>query len=255
MTTAALFLAVFLASAVEAVEAATVVLASGTAREWRSSLFGVFGALGVLGVIVVVFGPAISAIPLNALRLFVGTILLVFGLQWLRKAILRASGYKALHDEDALYREEVRAAESMPAAPRGVTDWYAFTLCFKSVFLEGLEVAFIVLTFGTNQHDVPLAVLAGTLAVVVVAAVAVAVRAPLSRVPENALKFVVGVMLTSFGMFWSVEGAHGDWPGGDLALLVIVPFVGLLALCCVRMLRRRRAAQLDHADARKEVAA
>jgi uncharacterized membrane protein len=250
VTAAALFLAVFLACAVEAVEATTVVLAAGTAHEWRSSLLGVSAALGALGAVVLVLGPAISAIPLDALRLVVGALLLIFGLQWLRKAILRAGGYKALRDEDELYREELLAAEAAPVvASRGVSDWYAFTLCFKAVFLEGLEVVFIVLTFGANQHDVALAAFAAAAAVVTVAAIGAAVRAPLSRVPENTMKFVVGVMLTGFGMFWSVEGAQGDWPGNDAALLVLIPMVALLALGCVAMLRRGRADAAGRRDA------
>jgi uncharacterized membrane protein len=241
VTSAALFLAVFLACAVEAVEATTVVLAAGTARDWRSSLLGVGAALCALGVVVAVLGPAISAIPLDALRLVVGALLLIFGLQWLRKAILRASGYKALHDEDEIYREELLAAEVAPlVGTRGVSDWYAFTLCFKSVFLEGLEVVFIVLTFGANQHNIALASFAAAAAVCVVAGIGAAVRAPMSRVPENTMKFVVGVMLTGFGMFWSVEGAQGDWPGNDAALLVLIPMVALLAMACVAMLRRSR---------------
>jgi uncharacterized membrane protein len=255
VTAFALFISVFLACAVEAVEAVTIVLAAGTARDWRSALLGVGAALGALAVVVAALGPAISAIPLNALRLIVGALLLVFGLQWLRKAILRASGYKALRDEDAEFREEVLAAQEQPAGSSpslsavGVSDWYAFTLSFKGVFLEGLEVVFIVLTFGTNQHDLPLAVVAAVLAVCVVTVVGIAVRAPLARVPENTMKFVVGVMLTSFGMFWSVEGAHGDWPGTDAALLVIMPAVALYALGCVALLRRRREVEAERSQA------
>src|SRR5690242_18767518 len=189
----ALFLAVFLACAVEAVEATTIVLAAGTARDWRSALTGTAAALGVLAVIVGALGPAVSALPLHALRLVVGALLLIFGLQWLRKAILRASGRKALHDEDKIYAEQLARATAHDAETAArpsrrselVPDWYSFTLSFKGVLLEGLEVVFIVLTFGANQHDVGLAAIAAAAAVVLVAAVGAAVRAPLARVPEN----------------------------------------------------------------------
>ena len=235
----ALFLAVFLACAVEAVEATTIVLAAGTARDWRSAATGTGAALVALAVIVGALGPAVSAIPLHALRLVIGALLLVFGLQWVRKAVLRASGHKALHDEDRIYREQLAAATAQaPKRAALVPDWYGFTLAFKGVLLEGLEVVFIVLTFGANQHDVGLATIAAACAVVVIAGIGVAVRAPLARVPENTLKFVVGIMLTSFGMLWGAEGAGAHWPGSDAALLVIIPAVAVLALGLVAAMRR-----------------
>jgi uncharacterized membrane protein len=241
MNAGALFLAVFLACVVEAVEATTIVLAAGTARDWRSALLGVAAGLGVLAVIIAALGPAISSIPLGGLRLVVGSILLVFGLQWLRKAVLRASGYKALHDEEKIFQTQLRAAQDAPSGGRnGVSDWYAFTLSFKGVVLEGLEVAFIALTFGTNQHNLALASIAAVSAVLVVVIAGVAVRAPLARVPENTMKFVVGVMLTSFGTFWGAEGARAHWPGSDAALLVMVPAVAIFALAIVAALRRQR---------------
>jgi uncharacterized membrane protein len=241
---------VFLACAVEAVEATTIVLAAGTARDWRSTWIGVLAGLLVLAVVVAALGPGVAAIPLHYLRLIVGGLLLVFGLQWLRKAILRASGYKALHDEDALYAEELAAARAATKESRGlVDDWYAFTLSFKGVVLEGLEVAFITLTFGSNQHDIPLAALAAVAAVVVVAVAGFAVRAPLARVPENTMKFVVGVMLTSFGIFWGAEGAGAHWPGDDAALLVMVPAVAVYALAVTGMLKRRREGEVVPAAA------
>lgn len=234
MNAAALFLAVFLACAVEAVEATTIVLAAGTARDWRSALTGVGAGLAVLAGIVAALGPALTAVPLRDLRLFVGALLLVFGLQWLRKAVLRASGHKALHDEDRIFREQLAAARAANAREVGVVaDWYAFTLSFKGVVLEGLEVAFIALTFGSNQHDVPLAAVAAVVAVVAVVAVGVAVRAPLALVPENTMKFVVGVMLVSFGTFWGAEGAGAHWPGSDAALVVLVPTVAAFGLALV----------------------
>jgi uncharacterized membrane protein len=245
MNDGALFLAVLLACAVEAVEATTIVLAAGTARSWRSALTGVIAALVVLAIAVGVAGPAISLLPLDALRLVVGGLLLVFGLQWIRKAVLRASGYKPLHDEEMIYKKQLEEARKAKSTARlGVDDWYAFTLSFKGVVLEGLEVVFIVLTFGTNQHNIPLAALAAGVAVVIVVILGVVVRAPLARVPENTLKFIVGIMLTSFGIFWGAEGAGAIWPGADLALLVIAPAIAVfsLAMVWVMSVRRRSAA-------------
>ncbi|MEY9965179.1 putative membrane protein [Streptacidiphilus sp. MAP12-16] len=234
-----LFVTVLLACAVEAVEALTIVLAAGTGRHWGSAVQGTLAALAALAATVAALGPAIGLIPLGALRLVVGTLLLVFGLQWLRKAVLRASGHKALHDEAGAYAKELAAARGAAAGGRGmVQDWYAFTLSFKGVFLEGLEVAFIVVTFGTNQHNLPVAVLGAVAAVAIITAVGFAVRAPLARMPENTMKFVVGTMLTAFGLFWSVEGAGAHWPGSDTALLALVPAVAALALGYVALLRR-----------------
>jgi uncharacterized membrane protein len=200
-------------------------------------------ALVVLAVIVAVLGPALMLVPLTGLRLVVGALLAVFGLQWLRKAILRASGYKDLHDEGAIYARQVAAAETATGGGRrGVRDWYAFTLSFKGVLLEGLEVVFIAITFGANQQNLGLAAAGAAAAVVVVAAVGIAVRAPLSRVPENSMKFAVGVMLTSFGVFWGAEGAGVSWPGNDAALLAIIPATALVALGYTALLRRARTA-------------
>ena len=236
---AALFIAVFLACAVEAVEATTIVLAAGTARDWRSAGVGTATALAALAVIVAVLGPAVSDIPLRGLRVVVGALLLVFGLQWLRKAILRASGHKSLHDEEKLYAEHMAEAAAQQSrhfllAP----DWYGFTLAFKGVLLEGLEVVFIVLTFGANAKNVGLATIAAGCAVVLVAAAGFAIRAPLARVPENTMKFVVGIMLTSFGIFWGGEGAGANWPGSDAALLVIIPAIALFGVGLTALLRR-----------------
>ena len=238
----ALFVAIFLACAVEAVEATTIVLAAGTARDWRSAATGMTAAIVLLAIIVAALGPAVSALPLRELRLVVGALLLIFGLQWLRKAILRASGYKARHDEDAIYRTQLAEAAAAPRRRFGsVPDWYAFTLSFKGVLLEGLEVVFIALTFGGNAHNIPLAALAAGCAVVVVAVTGAAVRAPLARVPENTLKFIVGIMLTGFGTFWGAEGAGAHWPGSDAALLVLVPAIALFAVGLVAVLRRGQA--------------
>jgi uncharacterized membrane protein len=231
--------AVFLACLVEAVEALTIVLAAGTGRDWRSAISGVVSGFAVLAMAVAVLGPALTLLPLSALRTIIGGLLLIFGLQWLRKAILRASGLKALHDEAGTFAAELAAAQAAPANDRGIIgDWYAFTLSFKGVVLEGLEVAFIVLTFGANQHNIPLAVVAALAAVLVVSVTGIAVRAPLAGVPENTMKFIVGVILTSFGIFWGTEGAGAQWPGGDIALPVIIAAVVLFSLGLVTLLRR-----------------
>ncbi len=235
-----LALSVFLACAVEAVEALTIVLAVGSTRSWSSALGGVGAATLALAVLTAGLGPALTSLPIDVLRVLVGGLLLVFGLQWLRKAILRAAGLKALHDEEQTFAEETRAAQEAPRRERSF-DAYSFLISFKGVFLEGLEVAFIVLTFGANQHRVGLAALAAAVALAVVVAVGVAVRAPLARVPENHMKFAVGIMLSSFGLFWSTEGAGAHWPGSDLALLGIVPALVALSLVLVVLLRRSRA--------------
>jgi len=240
MTALPLILTVFVACAVEAIEALTIVLAAGLTREWRSTFAGLAAALVVLAAIVAVLGPTITLLPLTALRLVVGALLAVFGLQWLRKAILRATGYKALHDEASAYLREVAAAKSAAVTSRrGINDWYAFTLSFKGVLLEGLEVVFIVITFGGNQRNMGAAVIGAAAAVVVVTVTGIAVRAPLAKVPENALKFAVGIMLTSFGTFWGAEGAGVSWPGNDAALLVLVPVVALVSLGYTLLLRQR----------------
>ena len=243
MTALPLILTVFVACAVEAVEALTIVLATGITREWRSTFQGMAVALVVLAVITAAVGPAVSHLPLTGLRLVVGALLAIFGLQWLRKAVLRATGYKALHDEASAYLREVAAAEAATReSRRGVSDWYSFTLAFKGVLLEGLEVVFIVITFGVNQKDIGAAVIGAAAAVIVVTVAGIAVRAPLTRVPENWLKLGVGVMLTSFGTFWGAEGAGVAWPGNDAALLVLVPVVALAAAACIFWLRSRKTA-------------
>ncbi len=237
---ALLFIAVFVASAVEGVEAVTIVLAAGITRGWRSAWAGVGTALLVLAAIVAALGPALTALPIDVLRLVVGGLLLVFGLQWLRKAILRASGFKALHDEDSIFAEEVAELRAAGAERPGI-DPFGFTVSFKGVLLEGLEVAFIVITFGSNQQNVPLAVLAAFAAALVVVVAGVAAHHPLSRVPENTLKYIVGVMLTSFGIFWGTEGAGGSWPAGDAAILAIIAFTLAISLGLVALLRHRHS--------------
>jgi len=220
-----LILATFLACAVEAVEALTIVLAVGTTRGWRSTLYGVGAAGVVLAAVTAILGPALTSIPIESLQILVGTLLVLFGLQWLYKAILRAAGVKAKRDETAAYSREVEDAERADRPSSGKIDWYSFTISFKGVLLEGLEVVFIVLTFGAAQNRVWLAALAAVAAVAVVVAIGLVVRAPLARVPENALKFAVGILLTSFGIFWVGEGVGVDWPGGDASLPAIIAFL------------------------------
>jgi len=238
-----LAISVFLACAVEAVEALTIVMAVGTARSWRSALAGVGAATLALAAIVVALGTALTSLPLDELRILIGVLLLIFGLQWLRKAILRAAGLKALHDERETYEQESAAARAA-SRPLGTFDAYSFVVSFKGVLLEGLEVALIVVTFGANQHRVALAAAAAGAAVAVVVAGGFAVRAPLARVPENTMKFTVGVMLCSFGLFWAAEGAGASWPGGDASLLAIIPALLGGSLLAVVGLRRGAARQL-----------
>jgi len=231
---------VFLACAVEAVEALTIVLAVGTTRSWPSALSGAGAAAVILAAIVAALGSAITSLPIDELRLLVGILLLAFGLQWLRKAILRAAGLKAQHDERDAYQRELAAAR---AAGRraGMFDRYSFAISLKAVLIEGLEVALIVVTFGANHRQVGLAAAAAGAAILAVILAGFAVRAPLAQVPENTLKFAVGVMLCSFGLFWSAEGAGLHWPGGDAILFAIVPAMLTASLATVMTLRRAAA--------------
>jgi len=246
-TSVALFVSVFFACAVEAVEAVTIVLAAGTARDWKSAWRGVIAGLLTLALIIAAFGPAISHLPISFLRIVVGGLLLVFGLTWLRKAILRSSGYKALHDEDKIFQEELAAARIAAKETRhGVADWYAFTLSYKGVLLEGLEVAFIVLTFGTIDHKVGLASIAALAAVAIVVVTGFALRTPLSKVPENTMKFGVGILLTAFGIFWGAEGSAGaskKWPGDNWAVLGLIAGVAIFAFILVQVLKGTLAKQ------------
>src|SRR5438270_6891434 len=257
IATGAVFLVVssFLASTVEMVEALTIVLAVGVSREWRSTLIGVVIALVALVAVVAALGPALTFIPIDALRVVVGSLLLIFGLQWLRKAILRASGHLALRDEEAIYQRGLATSGLSQGSARAGMDWYAFTLAFKGVFLEGLEVAFIVLTFGANAAadgtgSIQLAAVGAGIAVVLVTLAGAIVHKPLSRVPENTMKFVVGAMLSTFGIFWGGEGVGVLWPGQDAAILAIVAFVFVTALVSGQILpRHARQSRTDHVRA------
>ncbi|HEX7299731.1 MAG TPA: TMEM165/GDT1 family protein [Solirubrobacteraceae bacterium] len=237
--------ATLLASGVEFVEALTIVLAMGTTRGWRSTWAGVGAALAALTVVTALAGYALERwLPEALLQLAVGTLLLIFGLQWLRKAILRSAGLKALHDEDATFRAEVEAARAAGEERRLGLDWFAFVVSFKGVFLEGLEIVFIVISFGLNGGSIALAVVGAALGGVLVLGAGLALHRPLARVPENTIKFAVGLLLSTFGTFWAVEGlgwfgpseASLHWPGGDAALPVLLGLWALLAWAAVRLL-------------------
>ncbi len=243
-------LAVFLASVVESVEALTIIVAAGVSRGWRSALEGAAVALGVLIVLIGLLGPAlVYLVPIDVLRTVVGALLLVFGLQWLRKAILRTVGLKAKHDEDAIFREQVEALSvqengsavgsgDMPAtAGRPKRDATGFAVAFKGTFLEGLEIAVIVLGLGAGNHQLGLAAAAAGAAIVVVAVIGAVVARQLAGVPENAMKTVVGLMLVSFGTFWAGEGLGVHWPGSDLALPVLVGVYAVITWSLVQALR------------------
>jgi uncharacterized membrane protein len=234
--------ATFLAAAVEMVEVVTILLALGITRGWRATFLGAGAATIVLASLTAILGTALQRwINLGALQIVVGSLLLVFGLQWLRKAILRASGYKALNDEDALFAEEVALARGAPQRGAAPLDWFAFTVAFKGVLLEGLEIVFIVMTIGAASGQLGAATVAALAAVVVVGVVGAILRHPLSRVPENTVKFAVGVLLTTFGTFWVGEGIGLHWLGDDLALLWLLGVYALAALVAVRALENQRA--------------
>jgi Ca2+/H+ antiporter, TMEM165/GDT1 family len=243
-SSAVIVVAVFLAAAVEMVEALTIVVAVGVTRGWRSALEGTLAAVVVLAAVVAAVGPAlVHYVPLGTLRVVVGGLLLVFGLQWLQKAVLRASGLKAKHDEDTIFETQVAELRSEPSRGRG-RDAAAFTVAFKGVFLEGLEVVVIVLTLGATDHRLGLASVAALAAVVLVAAIGAVVARQLSGVPENALKAVVAVMLVSYGTFWTGEGIGVHWPGSDLTLLVLVAVYGVASWTLGRILARDRQGRL-----------
>jgi len=236
---AGLALSVFLASAVECVEALTIVLAVGSTRSWPSALAGVLAATAALAALVAALGAGLGAIPVDPLRVTVGALLLIFGLQWLRKAVLRQAGRKALHDEEAIFASELRAALATGRSA-GRWDPYAFAVSLKGVLLEGLEVALIVVTFGAAHHRTGLAAAAAGVAAATVVSAGVLARRPLARVPENTLKYAVGVMLSAYGVFWLAEGAGLSWPGGDAMLVVLAAVVLGCSLVAVSLLRRPR---------------
>jgi Ca2+/H+ antiporter, TMEM165/GDT1 family len=229
-----IFGAAFLGSAVESTEALTIVLAVGLTRGWRSPLLGTAAALISLAVLVVFFGQLIvTRVPESGLKLLVGTLLLLFGLRWLHKAVLRSAHAVALHDEDRAYTNAVSQLREAGARQ----DWAGFVLALKGVFLEGLEVVFIVIAVGGTGRGLPLAVAGGLLAMVLVAVAGLVVRKPLARVPENTLKYAVGVVLTSLGTFWAAEGMGAAWPLDFVSIfgLAVVYFAASrLAIVAIR---------------------
>jgi Ca2+/H+ antiporter, TMEM165/GDT1 family len=247
-----------LASFVEFVEALTIVLAMGVTRGWRSTAIGAGTAVVALAAITLVAGYAlIDWIPEAALQLVIGGLLLIFGLQWLRKSILRTAGLETMHDEEEAFREEREAALRAGDETRLGLDWFAFVVSFKGVFLEGLEVVFIVITFGLNADDVPLAAAGAAIAGAAVLAIGLVAHRPLAAVPENTLKYVVGLLLATFGTFWSVQGLgiftesreSLSWPGDDWALLALLASWLVVSQLSIRVLRWA-AARADAAFAR-----
>lgn len=237
-------LAAFLASTVEVVEAFTIVLAVSVVRGPRPAVVGTLTALAVLTAAVLAFGPLLAAIPVQGLQLTVGVLLLVFGLGWLRKAVLRAGGALALHDETAAFGEETASLRAESHASARAGDWLAGVAAFKAVLLEGTEVVFIVLAVGARPGLLIPAAIGAAGACVLVLAVGLMLRAPLAKVPENSLKFLVGGLLTGFGVFWCCEGLGAPWPGGDWAILGLVVLylaVGLALSAAVRGRVRRLA--------------
>ncbi|MGH4012755.1 MAG: hypothetical protein ACRDSL_02215 [Pseudonocardiaceae bacterium] len=248
-TGAGLAIAVFLAAAVEFIEAFTIVLAIGVSRGWRAAVAGTVAALTVLAVATAAVGPALARwVPETLLQLVVGVLLLVFGAQWLRKAVLRSAGLKAKHDEDATFRAEQAAAEAALSGQRFGVDGFGFVVAFKGVLLEGLEVVVIVVLLGASAGRLGLAAAAAGAALVAVLALGVVTYRPLSRIPENTLAFGVGLLLITFGTFWAVEGLGVfapsgtlTWPGGDLALIALLAVWTAGALASVQVLRTRLA--------------
>lgn len=229
--------AAFVASTVEVVEAFTIVLAVATLRGWRPASLGTVAALAALGAVVLVLGPLLDQVPLHLLQLTVGILLLLFGIGWLRKAALRAAGVIALHDENAIFASETAQLSAEAKRRKTSLDWIAGIAAFKAVLLEGLEVVFIVIAVGAGRGLLVPASLGALAACILVLAVGAIVHRPLARVPENTLKFGVGVMLSAFGVFWTGEGLGVEWPGHDLALFVFAALfltTGLLAAAVAR---------------------
>jgi Ca2+/H+ antiporter, TMEM165/GDT1 family len=234
-------LAAFLSSLVEAVEALTIVLAVATVRGWRPAGLGAIAGLALLGAIVLALGPVLDAVPLRLLQFAIGVLLLLFGMRWLRKAILRAAGVIALHDETKAFAKETAALREQAQRHEARLDWLAGVASFKAVVLEGLEVVFIVIAVGAGHGLLVPASIGAIAACLLVAGVGFLIHRPLTRVPENTLKFVVGVMLSSFGVFWTGEGLGVAWPGEDLAILAFVALFALIALLASALARRPSA--------------
>jgi Ca2+/H+ antiporter, TMEM165/GDT1 family len=232
--------AAFVASLVEVVEAFTIVLAAGTLRGWRGAVAGTAAGLAALALIVVALGPLLDQVPLHLLQLVIGVLLLLFGMGWLRKAVLRAAGIIALHDEDAAFAAETANLSDTTTPRRSGFDWLGGVMAFKAVLLEGLEVVFIVIAVGAGRGLLVPASLGALAACVVVLAIGAIVHRPLARVPENTLKFAVGVILCAFGVFWTGEGLGIAWPGGDLMIMVFGAAFLLVGLGAAAVVRQPR---------------
>ena len=233
--------AAFLASLVEAVEALTIVLAVAIVRGWRPAGLGVLAGLIVLALIVLALGPLLDHVPLHLLQLVIGILLLLFGLRWLRKAILRAAGIIPLHDEATAFAAETAELREQARRNDARLDWIGTLTTFKAVLLEGLEVVFIVIALGSGRGMLLPASIGAVAACLAVAAVGLIVHRPLARVPENTLKFAVGIMLSAFGVFWTGEGLGVPWPGEDLAIVVFAGIFLVVSVAAVALARRPRA--------------
>ena len=232
--------AAFFASLVEVVEAFTIVLVAGTLRGWRSAAVGTAAGLAVLALIVFALGPLLDQVPLHLLQLVIGVLLLLLGMSWLRKAVLRAAGIIPLHDENVAYAAATAQLGDATTLRRGRFDWLGGVMAFKAVMLEGLEVVFIVIAIGAGRDLLLPASLGALGACIVVLAIGAVVHRPLARVPENTLKFAVGVILSAFGVFWTGEGLGIAWPGADLMILVFGAAFLLAGLGAVAVVRQPR---------------
>jgi uncharacterized membrane protein len=232
-------MAAFLASLVEAVEALTVVLAVATVRGWRPAGLGALAGLVLLAGIVAALGPLLDRVPLHLLQLAIGILLLLFGMRWLRKAILRSAGIIPLHDEATAFATETAALREQARRREARLDWLAGLTSFKAVLLEGLEVVFIVIALSAGRGQIGAASAGALAACLLVAGVGFVVHRPLARVPENTLKFAVGVMLSAFGIFWTGEGLGVPWPGADLAIVAFVAMFLAVGYAAVIVARRK----------------
>jgi uncharacterized membrane protein len=243
----------FLGTAVEFIEALTVVLAVGVVRGWKSSLSGMTVALLVLAAMVTLFGvPLMNLVNLAAFQLIIGILMLLFGMRWLRKAILRYSGLKALHLEDKAYAEELNRQRSHAKSNHGM-DWFGFVTSFNIVLLEGIEAVFIVLTFGLAAHSLISSITGSIIGLVMVVVAGILLRKPLATIPENTMKFVVGLMLSGFGIFWVGEGIGVNWWHADVSILVISLFLLLVSFLCVQLLSRKHNLQNHENSSKKAV--
>jgi uncharacterized membrane protein len=236
--------AAFLASMVEAVEAMTIVLAVASVRGWRPAGLGAVAGLALLAIIVLALGPLLNRVPLHVLQFLIGILLLLFGMRWLRKAILRAAGIIPLHDETRAFEQETEQLREQARRHEARLDWLASLASFKAVLLEGIEVVFIVLAVGAGHGLLVPASIGAISACLLVVAIGFALHRPLARVPENTLKFVVGVMLSAFGVFWTGEGLGVAWPGEDLAIVAFAVLFLAIALLAVALARRQNATVL-----------